>query len=125
VIWFQVVVLALAAFRLSRLFIEDTIFQPVRTAIFSRWPGQDVEYDAGDKVRGGTFSQNGKLYASEPTWTGDRIAMLLGCYACTGFWVSLILSVLWWLWPNTIWVVFPLALSSVVWFLALIQERLD
>ena len=124
-IWFQVVVLALAAFRLSRLLIEDTITQPLRTVIFSRWPAQDVEYEAGDKVVGGTFQLAGKLYANEPTWTGDRIAKLLGCYACTGFWVSLILSVLWWLWPITVWVVFPFALSTVVWFLALVQDHLE
>lgn len=124
-IWLQVLVLALAAFRLSRLLIEDTITQPLRSWIFSRWPAQDVEYEAGDRVRGGTFQMAGKLYASNPTWTGDRLAMLLGCYACTGFWVSLILTVIWWLWVNVIWFLFPFALSTVVWFLALVQEHLE
>lgn len=118
-------ILALAAFRLTRLVIDDTIMKPFRSWIFNRWPAQDAEYDAGDKVKGGVFQQAAKLYANDPTWIGDRLAMLLGCYACAGFWVSLIVAVAYWLWSSTVWLLVPFALSAVVWLLALVQERLE
>jgi hypothetical protein len=119
------VILGLAAFRLTRLVIDDTITKPLRSWVFIRWPAQDVEYEAGDKVTGGTFQMAGKLYANEPTWIGDRLATLLGCYACTGFWVAVIVFLAYGLWPITLWLLIPFALSTVVWFLALLQELLE
>jgi hypothetical protein len=113
VTFLDLVVLILAVFRISRLVIEDTISQPLRSAVLSRWPGKDVEYEPGDKVTGGTFPLDGKLYAQEPTWLGDRIAKLISCYWCTGFWVALALVVAYAAWPNpTLWVAFPFAVAA-------------
>lgn len=109
----EFLILTLAVFRLARLVIEDTITERVRTALLSQWPGEDVKYDAGDKVRGGTVRVDGDLYAAEPTAVGNKVAKLLSCYWCTSFWVALALTVAWYLWPQaTFWVALPFALSA-------------
>lgn len=120
--------LALAAFRVSRVIISDTIFDPVRDWLLTNFPGTDVKYDDKDRhrVKGGTLEINGSFYAKTPTVVGDRIAKLVGCYACTGFWVSLVFAVFFYVAETAALVVsVPLALSSVVWFLALVQERIE
>lgn len=122
----EFLILTLAVFRLARLVIEDTITEPLRSAVLSHWPGQDVEYEAGDKVRGGVFQIDGKLYAQEPTATGNKIAKLLGCYACSGFWLALAVSVGWYFSPSvTFWVMLPFALSGAVWVIAVVQNWFD
>lgn len=98
----EFLVLTLAVFRLARLVIEDTITEPLRTAILSNWPGRNVEYEPGDKVRGGTFQLEGKLYAQEPTATGDKIAELLSCYWCAAPWIAGPLVLAFWLWPGPV-----------------------
>jgi hypothetical protein len=114
----ELIILALAVYRLTRLVIDDTISQPVRSWILSHWPGREVSYDATDKVRGGTFMLNGVLYAVEPTVTGDRLAKLLSCYWCASPWIALIVTVAFWLWPFTVWLLLPFTLSAVTGLLA-------
>jgi hypothetical protein len=107
------VVLVLAVFRISRLVIEDTITDPIRSAVLSRWPGKDVEYEPGDKVTGGTVPLDGKLYAQEPTWLGDRIAKLISCYWCFAAYPALLLVVTYALWPTqTVWFALPWAVAA-------------
>jgi len=121
----DLLLLALAGFRISRLIIEDTIFDPIRTALFVRWPGHDIEYEEKDRprVRGGTFELGGDYYASEPTEIGNRLSKLLGCYACTGFWISLGLSIGYFLSPTgTRWFSLPWAISGAVWLIAVVQD---
>lgn len=125
---FEFAVLALAAFRISRLVIEDTIAAPFRDLLLTRFPAIDVKYEEKDRhrVRGGTFEIGGELYAQTPTELGDRIAKLIGCYACTGFWISLALAVFYFFAPRpALWFSLPFALSAVVWLLALTQERIE
>jgi hypothetical protein len=121
----DLLLLALAGFRISRLIIEDSILGPFRTALFVRWPGTDIKYEAKDRerVRGGTFELSGDYYASNPTETGDRLSKLLGCYACTGFWVSLGLAIGYFLSPTgTRWFSLPWAISGAVWLIAVVQD---
>jgi len=124
----ELVLLCLASYRLARLLIDDTILQPVRDALFRRCPGENVEYQPKDQgmVRGGTIIVDGKIFAAEPTWLGDRLAALLSCYACTGFWTSLLLVAGYYLSPTlTFWLAAPLAVSAAVWLLAVVAARLD
>lgn len=110
----EFLVLTLAVFRLARLVIFDTIAEPFRDFFLTRWPGQDVEYDPDDKVRGGTFLLEGKLYAQEPTVVGDRIAKLLSCVWCAGFWLSLIVVAAYAIAPvQTFWAALVLAVSGL------------
>lgn len=124
----ELAVLGFAAFRLSRLIIDDTITEPLRDWLLTNWPGTDVEYDPEDRhrVKGGTIEIGSRFFASAPTWTGNRLAKLIGCYACTGFWISLGIAAAYWSWPAvTVWIMLPFALSGFVWLLALVQERID
>lgn len=124
----ELLILGLAAFRISRLLIEDTIAAPFRDWLLTNWPGTNVEYEEKDRhrVRGGTFEIGGTLYASTPTVLGDRISKLIGCYACTGFWVSLGLALGFYFFPRgTLYLSIPFALSGIVWLLALLQEKLE
>lgn len=117
-------ILSLAAFRISRLIIEDTIADPARSWLLSRFPGKDVEYDPGDKVTGGTFQLAGKLYASYPTRVGDWLAKLISCYWCAGFWVSLIIALAYWLWPTqTVWFALPWAIAAVAGIIGVLMNE--
>jgi hypothetical protein len=107
----EFLILTLAVFRLARLVIEDTITEPLRSLILSHWPGQDVEYEPGDQVRGGTFQLEGKLYAQEPTKTGDKVAKLLSCYWCAVPYIAAVTVFLYWRFPGP---VFWLALVAAV-----------
>jgi len=118
-------ILSLAAFRISRLVIEDTIADPLRSLLLSRYPGKDVEYDPGDKVVGGTFSMGGKLYANEPTRTGDWLAKLISCYWCAGFWVSLLIALGYWLWAGTLWLMLPFALSGATGIVGILMNEAE
>lgn len=120
--------LSFASFRLARLAIEDTITQPLRDSLFQKWPGTDIEFGEKDRhrVTGGTLSIEGKIFAAEPTWIGDRLSKLLSCYACAGFWTSALLTLAYLLAPTpTRWIALPFALSGIVWLIAVVQDRLD
>lgn len=109
----EFLVLTLAVFRLARLVIEDTITEPIRTAIMSHWPGKDVKYEEGDKVRGGTFRIGADLYAAEPTAAGDKIAKLLSCYWCAVPYLAAVTVVLFWRFPGPVfWLAAVAAISG-------------
>lgn len=75
----------LAAYRITRLIIEDEVLDAPRNAVFER------------------IKPNGYLYT------------LLTCYWCLGFWVSILVVGLIWLFPTVApWVLAPFALSAAV-----------
>ena len=83
------VVLALAAFRVTRLVVEDAVTERLREWVWRRVPPS----------RG--------------------IGYMITCYWCTGFWVSLLLAVLYMMVPTaTVAVALVFALSAVVGLLA-------
>lgn len=75
-------VVGLAAFRITRLIVFDKIMEPLRRPFFSEIEEKDEE-------------GNIEIYLV-PKKTGIRswIGELLSCYWCTGFWVSLCLTLL-------------------------------
>ena len=85
----NLIILALAVYRLSRLIIEDTVFIPIREFIWSKVPA-----DRG-------------------------VGYLITCYWCTGFWVSSLVVTCFIIVPiPTIAVGLVLALSTIVGILA-------
>lgn len=109
----EFLILTLATFRLARLVIEDTITQPVRTWILGRWPGEDVKYDEGDYVKGGTVKVGVDLYAAEPTSVGNKVAKLLSCYWCASPYIAAVLVVLYWQFPEVMfWLLLVAAVSG-------------
>jgi hypothetical protein len=80
------VLLALAAYRIGKLIIEDVIFEKIREKIFKKFP-------------------------PESTKTG----YFFTCYWCTSLWVATLLTVGYILVPSIMLIIcLPLALSAVV-----------
>ncbi len=80
-----VLILILAAYRITMLIIEDEILDVPRNAIFKRIK------------------------------RGGYLDTLLTCYRCLGFWVSILVVGLYWLFPEvTPWILAPFALSALV-----------
>lgn len=127
----ELVVLSLAAFRLTRLLGWDELTVPLR-AWATRIP--DREYNSAAQ-----FIENLKASGVDP-W-GDEsehragllklgitrrryyVAKLVRCAWCAGFWISTATWVAWSVEPRvTLWLAVPLALSALV---GLVAKRLD
>lgn len=79
------VIAILAAYRITRVVIEDEVFDTPRNWLY-------------EKVK------------KSPTLT-----YMLGCYWCLGFYVSILVVVLIWLFPTVMpWILAPFALSAAV-----------
>lgn len=105
------VLLALACYRVTRLVttdkITEPIFEPIRERLEARW----IDKHAGDD------ENLAYLYGKSQTWN-SKLAFLLSCPWCLGFWVSglgtLLVSLAYGLdYPILTW----LALSTIVGFL--------
>jgi hypothetical protein len=87
---FTFVILALAAFRITRLITTDTIFDPIREKIWNKYPPNRI-----------------------------NIGYLITCDWCTSIWVAPIVIFSYLLVPSVVFVVsLVLATSAVVGFLA-------
>lgn len=101
------VVLALGAFRLTRIIGWDTLAGLVRLRVWAT--GRRLEDDGRVTVTN----------PARPEW----IDQLLSCPWCLGWWVCLATAGSWWAWPTTtLAVALPLALSAAV---GLIAKNLD
>jgi hypothetical protein len=76
------IVLGLAAFRLTRLIVFDKIMEPFRRPFFT----EIEEKDESGKVEIYMIPKEKGIQS----WIGE----LLSCYWCTGVWVSLFLTIL-------------------------------
>ena len=88
-------VLALASFRLTTLFVTDTILDRPRNALHRRFPITDTYVD--EKPRNKRVKAQ-YVNASEPKWfvsRGTFIGDLTSCYFCLGVWVSVGLGLAW------------------------------
>jgi hypothetical protein len=90
----HLLILGLAAWRGTRFVVEDALFEPIRAKIWAKWPPEST-----------------------------KIGYLLTCYWCSGFWISVILTLIF-LFGGTIGlvIVLILALSAIV---GLLQAFLD
>lgn len=99
----EALILVLAAFRLTRLVIKDSIFDSLREKIWNRYPPVD------DQMR-----------------PNLNIGYLITCPYCIGFWISLILYICYTIdltYTVTMYAASVLALSAVVGWLARIDDR--
>ncbi|MCP4897322.1 MAG: DUF1360 domain-containing protein [bacterium] len=104
------IILALATFRLARLIVTDTILDPPRAWILSRWPGDDTEFTQSvveHDDQGSWYSaardtvrlvgiEDDLWVAANPTWFGRW----LECVWCVSIWVAVVVVALhhWWAW---------------------------
>lgn len=92
----EFLVLSLAVFRLTRLFVQDSIFDGLRSKFWERFPPESSKL--------GYFST---------------------CSWCLGFWLSLGVYFCYTIVPlQTLWVAYVFALSAVVGLLTAFENRL-
>jgi hypothetical protein len=115
--WWLVALATFAAYRVTRIVTTDKIgepfFEPIRLRLEARW----IRKHAGDD------ENLAHLYGKSTEWN-SKLAFLLSCVWCLGFWVSgvftVILSVAYGLhYPILTW----LAMSAVVGFLGRIDSE--
>lgn len=82
--WFLPLVVALGIYSITRLLVEDSIFDPVRNWVFDRFPHQG--YTTEKKPKRGVYQiiSQGKFFVTE----GTKIGKLFECPWCMGFWVA-------------------------------------
>ena len=116
--------IALAAFRVTRLWIDDGWpLQRLRDAFLYRWPDDVSVFEESEVVKG----EDGLTYtrAGQPLiWVEDgeymaetpsKLGPLATCYWCAGWWISVAWVAAALLWPTvTAWIAAPFALSAVV-----------
>jgi hypothetical protein len=120
---FAFVLLCLAGYRITRLFVADTfpLFSRPRNWLHSRFPPTGAFMDGGPQdfpphVRHATYQNTGvgresRWFINDGHWLGD----LTSCAWCTGWWVSLIGAVMYGLFPHFAVVAsIPWAVSAVV-----------
>lgn len=107
----QFVILALAAYRLTRLIGWDVITRPAREALVGRY-----EEGSGKKARD---TERGRKLGTYHR----KLDEFIHCPFCGGFWVSLAIYLMWQWHPHIcIVIVTPLAVSAVV---GLVTKNLD
>lgn len=125
--WLELVVVALAASRLTRLVVHDSITDPVRRFIWRRWPGALTSFGASDVKTNGKDALgrevgyiNGSLdafKADDGYWYAQRprfIGSLIECHWCTGIWVGVGVFAVWWFYPVVVPYLAALAVAEVV-----------
>jgi hypothetical protein len=113
----EVVILALAVARLTRLVTTDT-FPPIRKArewVLLRWPDADTSFGDSEVIDGhlasgrSVYRFDGAWYATDPyAWSE-----LLTCVWCASVWIGVIVWVAYLLYPVTAMIAAPFALSQM------------
>lgn len=107
----QMFVLIFGAHSITRLIVTDTLLDVPRNWIFDRFPPAGHTSDSKPPRGRAIHTTNGKWYTNKGVFLGE----LLSCPWCAGFWISLIVSASFVLFPVvTIAGLFPFALRSAV-----------
>lgn len=110
-------ILGLAVFRMSRLVVSDTIIEPARLRVLARYPSSSTVFMSGGEGRVWVPDLDGWI-AEKPSWLGE----LISCVWCVSIWISVVVMVVWWVWPVVVWWLTPLALSAVA---GIVEEVTD
>lgn len=113
-------VLALAAYRITRLIVADSITEPLRNRILSQWPTDDSVFT--DEWVTETSGEPTTLHDAPVAWLDgegwiptapSKWGELVTCAWCAGFWVACLvtlavwavsdLSLEWWVWLALPW----------------------
>ena len=93
---FEFFILALASFRVTRLFVQDVLFESFRERVWGRFSPES-----------------------------SKFGYLFTCFWCLGFWVSLIDFICYTILPTqTLFAAYVFALSAVVGWLSALDDRL-
>lgn len=126
---FDLLVLALAVARLSRLITSDSLLQRPREALLRRWPTDDTTFGDSEvtKASTNTFGQTvGTLTSGvEVIRAGDAWyplnpylwSELVTCVWCNSFWLAVAVSAVYFFYPGVTVFAAPFAISYIVGFL--------
>jgi hypothetical protein len=122
----NLVILALAVARLTRLVTQDTITQGIREWLLTRWPNVNTEFGdsevtemATDSLgyRTGTLTSGRQVFRTSEAWYAEepfKWSELLTCDWCLSIWIGIGAAAAYYYYPEiTFWVSLPLALSFV------------
>jgi hypothetical protein len=134
--WLQFVIVVLGAWRVTRLVNVDDITLGLRTRVtgltdseYNRWAKWIWELQQAREERGGDPIDP---WSDPPPWDGPpvpvgrfrfKVAQLVRCPWCAGFWISVLVWLAWWAEPRgTLAVAVPLATSAIA---GLVAKHLD
>lgn len=122
---FTFLVLALAIYRVTRLIVADSLLEPARNWLFGRFPYSGSFMDGGPedkpkRAKRAAFQNTGR--GTEARWfveTGTFLGNLLHCFWCIGFWVSVVGTVVYGLFPTAgLLLSLPFTFSAITGFIA-------
>ncbi len=122
----NLVILALAVARLTRLLTTDSLTQGIREWILTRWPDASTEFGDSEVkeqstdslgFRTGTLKTGREVFRTTEAWYASepyKWAELLTCDWCLSIWIGIGAAAAHYYYPEiTFWVSLPLALSFV------------
>jgi hypothetical protein len=123
----ELIVLALAVARLTRLVTTDTIFDTPREWVLKRYPNRLTTFGDSEVARGsgnvGLLETGVRVFRSSEAWHPvDPVSWsyLLSCDWCASVWMGIVVWALYLIYPVTVWVLAPLALAQ---FAGVILDR--
>ena len=114
---YALLLLGLAAYRLTRLIGWDTITEPIRVKLtgYSDNGTHAIHWDAAANAGSGTWAHSPR--------DRKKLAEFIHCPWCQGFWTTIALWAAWYAWPHAVLLgCVPLALSAIV---GLVSKNLD
>lgn len=110
----EVVILAFAVARITRLITTDSIFDGPRDWVLSRWPADDTVF--GDsEVTNGKLSTGVEVFREVDGWFATypkKWSEVITCNWCASVWVAIIVWLVYLVYPVTVTVLAPLALAQ-------------
>ena len=121
----DLLIIALAASRLTRLIVSDLITEPLRRMVWKRYPGSDTTWgdtevrqkakDAFGRSIGvagqvDVFKLDKVWFASQPRFVGQ----VLECHWCAGIWVAIGVFAAAWFYPVVVPYLTVLAVAEVI-----------
>lgn len=121
----DLLIIALAASRITRLIVHDSITEPLRYFIWRRFPGSQTTWGDSDVTQstkdsfGRQVGMVGKVdvFKLDGLWFADRsrfIGSLLECHWCTGLWVGIGAFAVLWFYPVVVPYAAALAVAEVI-----------
>lgn len=124
--WLDLVIVALAASRLTRLIVHDSITEPMRVWMWRRWPSRDTEFgdsevntDGKDTLGNpiGQLRTGVDVFRTKTAWFATRprfVGNLISCHWCSGIWVACAVWAVAWFYPVTVPLLAALAVAELI-----------
>ena len=123
--WLDLVIVALAASRLTRLVVSDTITEPLRNFVWRRFPGHLTTWGDSEVKQNGTDTfgrpagvvRHFDVFKVDTLWFAVRprfVGSVIECHWCTGLWVGVGVFAAFWFYPVIVPYLAALAVAEVI-----------